>query len=332
MSVYRDATVLLTGACGSVGTELLSQLALKGPRRIIGLDNNENAVFHCAGAWRHDKRVEFVLGDVRDLDRLTSAARGVDVIIHTAAYKHVALCENYPADAVSNNITGTKNVIEAALRSGVRRTLFTSSDKAVNPTTVMGATKLIGEQLMRAASTNANGPIFASIRFGNILGSSGSVVPIFMKQIAAGGPVTLTDPRMTRFVMSISEAGKSVLHSLSIAKGGEVFTTKMPAVNIKELADAMIGTKKIAIQTIGARSGEKLHEELFNADELRRIVERGNYFVIQTNPVPRLTGGETGNAMAEFQNSSDAELLSKAGILRMLKQLSPAHSSDMRAA
>jgi FlaA1/EpsC-like NDP-sugar epimerase len=332
MSVYRDATILLTGACGSVGTELLSQLSLKGPRRIIALDNNENAVFQCAGAWRHDKRVEFVLGDIRDLDRLNSAARGMDVILHTAAYKHVALCESYPSDAVSNNINGTKNVIEAALRNDVRRTLFTSSDKAVNPTTVMGATKLIGEQLMRAANTNANGPIFASIRFGNILGSSGSVVPIFMKQIAAGGPVTVTDPRMTRFVMSISEAGKTVLHSLSIAKGGEVFTTKMPAVNIKDLADAMIGTKNIEIQTIGARTGEKLHEELFNADESRRIIERGNYFVIQTNPVPRLADGETGNAMADFQNSSDAELLSKAGILRMLKQLSPVQSTDKRAA
>jgi FlaA1/EpsC-like NDP-sugar epimerase len=142
MSVYRGATVLLTGACGSVGGELLSQLSLKGPRRIIGLDNNENAVFHCSAAWRHDKRVEFVLGDIRDLDRLNSAARGVDVIIHTAAYKHVALCESYPADAVSNNITGTKNVIESAFRNGVRRALFTSSDKAVNPTTVIGRRSL----------------------------------------------------------------------------------------------------------------------------------------------------------------------------------------------
>lgn len=341
MSVYRDATVLLTGACGTVGNELLSQLAARGPRRIIGFDHNENAVFHATAAWQHDKRVEFILGDIRDLDRLNTAARGVDIIIHAAAYKHVALCESYPAVAVSNNITGTQNVIEAAFRNGVRRALFTSSDKAVNPTTVMGATKLIGEQLMRAASTSvsargARGPIFASIRFGNILGSSGSVVPVFLRQIAAGGPITLTDPRMTRFVMTISEAGKSVLRALSIARGGEVFTTKMPAVNIKELADAMIDqcdARNIEIQVIGARPGEKLHEELFNSDESRRIVERGNYFVIQPNTAPTNSekfNGDSGNGVADFQNSCETALLTKSGIAHMLKQLPSVMTGDMR--
>jgi FlaA1/EpsC-like NDP-sugar epimerase len=184
---------------------------------------------------------------------------------------------------------------------------------------------------MRAASKSARGTVFASIRFGNILGSSGSVVPIFMKQIAAGGPITLTDSRMTRFVMTISEAGKSVLHSLSIAKGGEVFTTRMPAINIKELADAMVGARNIAIQTIGAQPGEKLHEELFNMDESRRIIERGNYFVIQPNPAPRQADDETGNTLGDFQNSSETALLSKAAILRMLKAI-PGSPSDVRTA
>jgi FlaA1/EpsC-like NDP-sugar epimerase len=333
MRIYEDATILLTGACGTVGTELLSQLTLHGPRRVIGLDNNENALFHAAAAWQHDTRVELVLGDIRDLDRLTSVSRGVDIILHAAAYKHVPLCECAPEDAVSNNILGTKNVIEAAFRNGVRRVMFTSSDKAVNPTTVMGATKLIGEQLMRAASVrasarNGNDPIFASIRFGNILGSSGSVVPVFLRQIAAGGPVTLTDPRMTRFVMTISGAGYSVLNSLSAAKGGEVFVTKMPALNIKDLADVLIDhhdTRNIEIQIIGARLGEKLYEELFNSDEARRVIERGNYFVIRPNmsPTPSIDNDDERTDPFNplpIQNSSEATLLSKSDIVRLMEQ------------
>jgi FlaA1/EpsC-like NDP-sugar epimerase len=340
LSIYRDATVLLTGACGTVSSELLAQLSLRGPRQIIGLDNNESAVFHAAADWQHDERVKFVLGDIRDLDRLNNLTRGVDLIIHTAAYKHVSLCDNSPSDAVSTNITGTQNVIEAAFRNNARRVMFTSSDKAVTPTTVMGATKLICEQLMTAASASARsggkGPIFASIRFGNVLGSSGSVVPVFLKQIAAGGPITLTDPRMTRFVMTISEAGKAVLHSLSIAKGGEVFTTKMPALNIKELADALIarcGAKNVEIEVIGARRGEKLHEELFNAEESQRIVERGNYFIIQpkvTNSAAARNGKAT-PCRNDFHASSEAISLSEAGIIHMLKQLPPAIGNGERA-
>jgi FlaA1/EpsC-like NDP-sugar epimerase len=333
MSIYRDATVLLTGACGTVGSELLVQLAAQCPRRVIGLDHNENALFHSAAAWQHDKRVEFVLGDIRDLDRVTDVSRGVDIILHAAAYKHVTLCENSPGDAVANNVNGTKNIIEAALRNDVRHVMFTSSDKAVNPTTVLGATKLIGEQMMRAASARVGarggGPVFASIRFGNILGSSGSVIPIFLRQIAAGGPITLTDPKMTRFVMTIGEAGQSVLNSLSAARGGEVFIAKMPAVSIKDLADALIeqhATRNVEIQVIGARPGEKLHEELFNTDEFRRVIERGRYFVIQPHTsrldaVPHDPDDGFGSTVADHQNSGETNLLSKSDMVHLLKRL-----------
>jgi FlaA1/EpsC-like NDP-sugar epimerase len=278
--------------------------------------------------------VEFVLGDIRDLDRLTGTSRGVDIILHAAAYKHVTLCENSPGDAVANNVNGTKNIIEAALRNDVRHVMFTSSDKAVNPTTVLGATKLIGEQMMRAASAavsarGGSGPVFASIRFGNILGSSGSVIPIFLRQIAAGGPITLTDPKMTRFVMTISEAGHSVLNSLSAAKGGEVFIAKMPAINIKDLADALIeqhATRDVGIQVIGARPGEKLHEELFNTDEFRRVTERGSYFVIQPHmsrldAVANDPDSGFGSTIADHQSSGDTSLLSKSDMVHLLKGL-----------
>ena len=292
MLIYQDATILLTGVCGTVGEELLSQLSFLNPRRVIGLDHNEGALFDAAAAWQHDKRVELVLGDIRDIDRLSRVSRGVDMVIHAAAYKHVGLCEASPGDAVSTNIRGTQNVIEAALRNNVQRVLFTSSDKAVNPTTVMGTTKLMGEHLMRAANASGHardgsGPIFVSIRFGNILGSSGSVIPVFRRQIAAGGPVTLTDPGMTRFVMTITEAARAVLHSLSIAKGGEVFVTKMPAINIRDLAEILIdryldknNVNTVEIQNVGARPGEKLYEELINIEEFGRAIELGKYFVI----------------------------------------------------
>ena len=186
--------------------------------------------------------------------------------------------------------------------------------------------------MMRAASARVGarggGPIFASIRFGNILGSSGSVIPIFLRQIAAGGPITLTDPKMTRFVMTIGEAGQSVLNSLSAAKGGEVFIAKMPAVSIKDLADALIeqhATRTVEIQVIGARPGEKLHEELFNTDEYRRVTERGRYFVIQPHMSPEAVPHEPddgfGSTVADHQNSGETNLLSKSDMVHLLKRL-----------
>jgi FlaA1/EpsC-like NDP-sugar epimerase len=336
MLIYQGATILITGICGTVGEELLSQLSLLNPRRVIGLDHNEEAVFNAAAAWHHDKRVELVLGDIRDIDRLSSISRGVDIIIHAAAYKHVTLCEESPGDAVSTNIRGTQNVIDAALRNNAQRVLFMSSDKAVNPTTVMGTTKLMGEYLMRAANASGHardgiGPIFVSIRFGNILGSSGSVIPVFRRQIAAGGPVTLTDPGMTRFVMTVTEAARAVLHSLSIAKGGEVFVTKMPAINIRELAEILIdqyfdknNVNNVEIQNVGARAGEKLYEELINIEEFGRTIELGKYFVIlPSRAVARQVqnekfAGESPTRLVSCYHSGQGNLLSKPELSLLL--------------
>ena len=216
---------------------------------------------------------------------------GVDVVFHTAALKHVVLSERSPEQIIQTNILGVQNVIEASRRCEVKKALFTSSDKAVNPTNVMGTSKLMGERLMTAANSHkrGEGPIFASTRFGNVLGSSGSVVPIFHNQIAQGGPVTLTDREMTRFVMSIEDAVKLVLNSSSLARGGEVFITKMPVFRIEDLAKAMIAelasfygyeTDQIAIKEIGSKPGEKLYEELMNQEETRRAIELPNYFSV----------------------------------------------------
>jgi FlaA1/EpsC-like NDP-sugar epimerase len=213
------------------------------------------------------------------------------VIFHAAAFKHVILCERSPFEAVQTNIIGVRNIIKGAMENKVRKVIFTSSDKAVNPTNVMGTSKLMGERLMTAANSNMRdaGSIFASTRFGNVLGSRGSVIPIFREQIRNGGPITLTDPDMTRFIMSIKEAVRLVIDSAAFARGGEVFVTKMPVSRIEDLADVMIeelapfyghNPEDLSINVIGTKPGEKMYEELMSAEETRRAWELERYFVI----------------------------------------------------
>lgn len=288
---WRSKHILITGVCGTVGRELLRQVLTRTPAQVIGLDNNESELFFLIEEFRNDNRVQFYLGDMRDRDKLTQAMRGIDIVLHSAALKHVILCEQSPRDAIQTNILGVQNVIDAATANHVERVLFTSSDKAVNPTNVMGTSKLMGERLITAANAYRRGPapIFASTRFGNVLGSRGSVIPLFKRQIAQGGPVTLTDPRMTRFIMTLEEAVRLVMESTFLAKGGEVFVTKMPVANIQDLAELMIeqlaprynfAPEQIKIEVIGSKPGEKLYEELMNEEEVRRTVELPLYFVV----------------------------------------------------
>lgn len=293
MSMLKDKTILVTGACGTVGSELVRQLLAlpDGPAEVIGIDNNESELFFLDQCWLATPNARFFVLDIRDEQDLVNKMHGVDIVFHCAALKHVVLCERSPEQAIRSNVMGTQNVINAARTCGVERVIFTSSDKAVNPTNVMGTSKLMGERVMTAAnaSKRAGGPVFASTRFGNVLGSSGSVVPIFHNQIRNGGPVTLTDSEMTRFVMSISQSVRLVLDSVEIARGGEVFVTKMSVVRISDLARAMIAElapvyghdpEAIEIVEIGTKPGEKLYEELMSDEEVRRALELEEYFAI----------------------------------------------------
>lgn len=289
----ENKRVLVTGACGTVGSQLLNLLLTRNynPAEVVAVDNNESGLFFLEQQYLEDGRGTFFLGDVRDRDKLSRAFKGIDVVFHTAAFKHVVLCERSPFEAVQTNIIGVQNVILAANENGVGKVIFTSSDKAVNPTNVMGTSKLMGERIMTAANSNVRreGPIFASTRFGNVLGSRGSVIPIFKKQISKGGPVTLTDPGMTRFVMSISDAVKLVVESSRKAQGGDVFITKMPVIRIKDLAEVMIEvlaprfgykSEEIEIKEIGTKPGEKQYEELMSEEEIRRTVELEDFFIV----------------------------------------------------
>lgn len=288
---WTNKRILITGVCGTVGSELIRQVVDKSPAEVIGLDNNESELFFSIEKYRGHPNVRFYLCDVRDQDKLNEKMKGMDIVIHAAALKHVILCEESPTDAVQTNIIGMQNIINASINTNVERVIFTSSDKAVNPTNVMGTTKLMGERLMTAANAHrrGDGPIFASTRFGNVLGSRGSVIPLFARQIKNGGPVTLTDSSMTRFIMTLHQAVRLVMESVFLAAGGEVFVTKMPVARIEDLAFVMIDElapkygydrSDIKIKIIGSKAGEKLYEELMNEEEVRRTIELPNYFVV----------------------------------------------------
>ncbi len=293
-ATFSNKRILISGVCGTVGSELLRQLCEmreNGPAEILGIDNNESSLFFLDQEYLSDSRVNLAVVDVRDSRSLLKHMHGIDIVFHTAALKHVILSERSPDQAVQTNIIGVQNIIDAAESSDVAKVIFTSSDKAVNPTNVMGTSKLMGERLMTAANSGrqSTGTVYASTRFGNVLGSSGSVFPIFRNQIQKGGPITITDHEMTRFVMSIEESVKLVIDTAKIALGGEIFVTKMPVVKIIDLAKAMIeifapiyghDPVKFELTSIGTKPGEKLYEELMSDEETRRSLELQRYFAV----------------------------------------------------
>lgn len=289
---WQGKRVLVTGIAGTVGQEILNQLLKLDVAEIVGIDNNESELFFIEQSMQGVENVRFILCDISDCLTLQRVMSGCDIVLHTAALKHVPLCEKAPRTAIRTNILGVENVIEAAYAANVKRVLFTSSDKAVNPTNVMGTSKLMGERLITAANERRNpkDPVFGVTRFGNVLGSRGSVIPLFRKQIQAGQPVTVTDKDMSRFIMTLEQAVNLVLDSAMMFTGGEVFVTKMPVIRILDLAQVMIeelagfygrDPKNIPIKIIGARPGEKLYEELLTGEEVRRTLECDDFFIVQ---------------------------------------------------
>ncbi len=274
-----DRCVLVTGAGGSIGAELCRQIARVGPSRLVLLDQAESNLFEIERELVEDRHVlntSSVLADCRDGERMREvfAEHRPNVVFHAAAYKHVALMEANPVEAVRNNALATRVMTHVAGEAGVRAFVLVSTDKAVAPATVMGASKALAEWAVEAAQERYPETAFSAVRFGNVLGSSGSVVTIFRRQIATGGPVTVTDAEMTRFFMTIPEAVQLVIRSGSLATGGEIFVLEMgDPVRIIELAGDMIRFsglepgRDIAIEIIGRRPGEKLHEQLFNGYE-----------------------------------------------------------------
>jgi FlaA1/EpsC-like NDP-sugar epimerase len=275
----RGRTVLVTGAGGSIGAELCRQIARVGPKLLVLVENSENALFEIRRELeeeRHFRRAVPVLADCKDATRMREifGEREPSVVFHAAAYKHVPLMEENPVEAVRNNAVATRIVAAAAGEAGAERFVLVSTDKAVSPATVMGASKALAEWAVEAAQNRWKATRYSSVRFGNVLGSSGSVVPIFRRQISQGGPVTVTDEKMTRYFMTIPEAVQLIIRSGELSTGGEVFVLEMgEPVKIIDLARNMIRIAglepevDVGIELVGRRPGEKLHEELFNPGE-----------------------------------------------------------------
>jgi FlaA1/EpsC-like NDP-sugar epimerase len=325
MKEFQGKSILVTGACGSVGSALTDELVRHNCKSLILIDNNETELFFLDSKLSHVPSAEVYLCDIRDRASIDYRMRGVDVIIHAAALKHVGICERSPDQAVQTNILGTQNLIDSAIENNVQRFLFTSSDKAVNPTNVMGGTKLLGEKLIsaaaeRVAAQNGNGPIFFTTRFGNVLGSRGSVFPIFEKQILAKEPITVTHEEMTRFIMSTADAAKLVLSSVWRATGGEILVTKMLVAYIKDLAVAMnnIMGGQSDIRYIGVKSGEKMYEELVNDEEIRRTVDYGEFLRIA--PLFELQNLQRVKSITKPFNSANERKLDVDAVSEYLKR------------
>jgi FlaA1/EpsC-like NDP-sugar epimerase len=323
---FKDKTILVTGGTGTIGTEIVSQLMRNSPKAIRIFSNDENGLFILQQELRFQKNLRFLFGDVRDKDRLRMACEGVDVVFHAAALKHVPICEYNPFDAVRTNVIGTQNLIEVALLENVENFIFISTDKAVNPTSTMGASKLLCEKLVVEACSyrGKRRTKFSCVRFGNVLGSRGSVTEVFKHQIELGEAVTITHPEMTRFIMLSTQAVGLVFRAAEIAEGGETFILKMPGLRILDLAEVMIeelSSKpvKSKIKVVGLRAGEKLHEELLTAFEMSNSAELADMFVINSRDALSSDRTSVNSSCNNSYSSKDVQLLSKPEISKMLK-------------
>jgi len=279
---WSGASVLVTGGTGSFGKQFVATMLNEyRPRRLAVLSRDELKQSEMARQFPvgSDSPMRYLLGDVRDADRLRRAFDGVDIVVHAAAMKQVPAAESDPFEAVLTNIMGTKNVIDAAIDGGVKRVFTLSTDKAVNPVNLYGATKLVSEKLTIQANTygQAKGCSFACCRYGNVVGSRGSVVPLFKRQ-KRSGKITITDKRMTRFWITLDQGVRFVIRCIEQMKGGEVFVPKIPSMKMTDLAEALApDAEKIEV---GIRPGEKLHEALIGADESRLVKEFDDHYVL----------------------------------------------------
>jgi UDP-N-acetylglucosamine 4,6-dehydratase len=320
---WSKQVVLITGGTGSFGKKFV-ELMLEdfGPRKIIIFSRDELKQHEMRSRGFDQPNLRYFIGDVRDRDRLLRAMHGVDVVIHAAALKQVPACEYNPMEAVKTNIVGTSNVVEAALDAGVRKVVALSTDKAVNPVNLYGATKLAAEKLTVQSNAYAAGSAtrYSCVRYGNVVGSRGSVVPEFLKQ-RERGTLTITDERMTRFWLSLEQGVRFVISCIAQMNGGEVFVPKIPSMKVVDLARAM--APGASISAIGIRPGEKLHEVLISEDEARNTVEDEHMFIVKPpETLWERTLHYDGKPLAEgFRYSSDTNTrwLDVPGIRKLIE-------------
>jgi len=298
--IFQDKKVLITGGTGSLGKQLVSRI-LSGeqgtPAKVIIFSRDEAKQHEMRLEWKRkavatdeiiyhqaDEILDFQIGDVRDLNSIQGALRNVDIVINAAALKQVPTCEYFPYEAVRTNIEGAHNIVTAIANNGykVDTVVCVSTDKACKPINVMGMTKAIQERIFMQGNIKCPETRFVGVRYGNVLASRGSVIPLFINQIQNGGPVTITNPSMTRFLLSLDDAVDTIFFAVKEADRGEIMIPKPPSALVEAVADVMIGNLSIDKQYIGIRPGEKIHEKLISEEECFRTINRSDYFVIQT--------------------------------------------------
>ncbi len=320
---WTGLTVLLTGGTGSFGRKF-TEIALReyGLKKLIIFSRDELKQ-HEMRLQYHDPRLRYFIGDVRDSDRLHRAAQGVDLIVHAAALKQVPSCEYNPFEAVKTNILGASNVIDAAIDAGVKKVMAMSTDKAVSPINLYGATKLVAEKLFVQgnAYAGATGTRFACVRYGNVIGSRGSVIPVFQQQ-RANGAITITDERMTRFWITLEQGVRFVVKCIGLMEGGEVYVPKIPSMRISDLAEVV--APECERQIVGIRPGEKLHEVLVSRDESRYALEFDDMYLIQpVHPWWQLReypGARPMEDGAEFSSDANGWWLSRDELREMIEE------------
>lgn len=333
MTLFTDKILLITGGTGSFGNAVL--------RRFLDSDLREIRIFSRDEKKQDDMRkrynsprLKFYIGDVRDTRSVAAAMRGVDFCFHAAALKQVPSCEFHPMEAVRTNVLGTENVLEAASRAGVKRVICLSTDKAVYPINAMGISKALMEKVMVATSRNleGSGTVICGTRYGNVMASRGSVIPLFVQQVLEGKPITITDPAMTRFMMTLADAVDLVLYAFAHGRSGDIFVQKAPAATVETLTQAilqMMNRPSYPVQVIGSRHGEKLYESLLGKEEMACAEDMGDYFRIppddrDLNYAKFVEQGESRITQAlhgEEYNSHNTNRLDLEGMKKLLLKL-----------
>lgn len=326
--MYENKKILIIGGTGTIGVALVNKLLKFNPNVIRIFSRDEYKQFVLAKRYENHKKLRFLIGDVRDEKRLERAMEEIDYVFHLAAMKHVSSCEYNPDEALKTNVIGVQNVIEAARKCNVKKVVYTSSDKAINPVNTYGATKMLSEKLIVSEGANSGKykTKFFAVRFGNVMGSRGSVIPTFYDHMINGEPIQVTDPTMTRFMMTIDQATDLLLKAVEISVGGDTFILKMPSILLQDLIEGIFdcaskrvsGIKPYKQEIIGLRLGEKMYEELMTIEESENALELEDMYIIPPYFREHNYSGAT-KAKPKPYRSDDSEIVSKDFIVSMLQ-------------
>jgi UDP-N-acetylglucosamine 4,6-dehydratase/UDP-glucose 4-epimerase len=323
--LFKDKTILITGGTGSLGQALTKRLLEMGPKAIRIFSRNESKQIEMENIFKDD-RLRFFLGDVRDLPRLNKAVEDVDFVFHAAALKHVPKIEYNPFEAIKTNILGSENIINACLINNVEKAVCISTDKAVSPLNIYGATKLLMEKLFVTANNYLNKEKyrtkFFAVRYGNVLGSSGSVIPLFINQIKSKKKISITDTRMTRFSITMDEALDFIFHATKLGVGSEIFVPKLRAYSLADVKEALFEMlENTGEENIGIRPGEKLHETLINSEEIRYSWEIDNMYMISNPEIMKTYPSAKKIENMEIYSSDGVDKIPKDQLKQLIKNL-----------